>query len=309
MTAYKENPLILIVDDDPEICEFLGKVISAWGMKVECLTNPSQVLGQVRKRFYNIVLLDLIMPGKSGTDLLPEIVGVCPDTKVIIISGYADKEKAIKALRLGAFDFLEKPFELALLSHSLNRALNTQKAELELRKTYEDLKRSRDDLLAHKSQLEQLNWQLMETNNALSVLAQNIERTRQETEKRIVLKIRTLIIPIIEKVQQDRKFAQYHNELTILIRLVEDLTSGLAIDMNVATNLTSTEFRIASLIKNGLTTEEIADYLYISPNTAKTHRKNIRKKLNINNSQENLRSYLLAVVGEGAGPSRPEANP
>jgi DNA-binding NarL/FixJ family response regulator len=296
---YQEDALILIVDDDRRICKFLKKAISAWEMKAESISNPLQVPNKLKNNFYNLIFLDFSTSKNSGIDLIPEIVDLCPDTKIIITTSFAEKEEAIKALTLGAHDLLEKPFTPALLFHCLKRTLGTQKTEQEYKKVEDDLKRSHEDLLAHKSKLELLNKQLIETNNALSVLAQNIERTRTETEKAIVLKIRALILPIVEKIQQDRNLARYNAELTMLLAHVKDLTSGLGTDTEILATLTSTELRIASLIKNGLKTEEIAAYLYVSPDTVKTHRRNIRRKLNINNSMYNLRNYLGSKLGDG----------
>ena len=293
------DPALLIVDDDLEICKYLQKVAANGGMLTEYLTDPLQVLDQLEKRFYNLVLLDVVMPRKTGIDLVPEIARLSPDTKIIIMSGYAEKEMAIKALRLGAFDFLEKPFKFAMLSHSLNRALDTQKTELEFKKTHDDLRRSRDNLLAHKTSLEQLNKQLTEANTALSVLAQNIDRTRQETEKAIVMKIRSLILPIIRRLGEEEHLTRYNGELTMLVSHVEDLTSSMNSNAKIFTELTSTELRIASLIKNGLSSEEIATHLYISPSTVKTHRKNIRRKLNLSNTHQNLRIYLQSKLDDG----------
>jgi DNA-binding NarL/FixJ family response regulator len=111
-----------------------------------------------------------------------------------------------------------------------------------------------------------------------------------------------LIIPIIERLQHDKNLKRYEAELIMLVKHLEDLTSGLAADTKIATSLSFSELRIASLIKNGLTTEEIAKHLHISPSTIKTHRKNIRRKLGINNRQQNLRNYLDSRLGKGSGP-------
>jgi DNA-binding CsgD family transcriptional regulator len=70
------------------------------------------------------------------------------------------------------------------------------------------------------------------------------------------------------------------------------LTSGFAIDSRVAMSLSFTELKIASLIKNGITTEEIARQLHIAESTVRTHRKNIHKKLKINNALHSLRNFL-----------------
>lgn len=293
---------ILIVDDEPIVCELLEAMASSLGIKAKSITRSLKVMDEVRNTFYNLVLLDVFMPERSGFELIPDIQKASSDTKIIIITGHADKEITIKALRLGAFDFLEKPINMELLSYSVNRALHIQETELEYKKTRETLEHSQVDLLDHKEKLEDLNRRLIQTNQALTVLAQNIAREREETEKRIVLKTRSLIIPIIERLQHDKNLKRYEAELIMLVKHLEDLTSGLAADTKIATSLSFSELRIASLIKNGLTTEEIAKHLHISPSTIKTHRKNIRRKLGINNRQQNLRNYLDSTLEKGSGP-------
>lgn len=293
---------ILIVDDEPLVCDLLESMVSSLGIAAKSITQSLEVVDEVRNTFYNVVLLDVFLPERSGFDLIPDIREVSSDTKIIIITGRADKEVAIKALRLGAFDFLEKPMDMELLSYSVNRALRIQATELDYKKTRESLERSQVDLIDHKEKLENLNRKLAQTNQALTVLAQNIAREKEETERRIVLKTRSLIIPIIESLQHDKGLRRYEAELTMLVKHLEDLTSGLAADTKIATSLSFSELRIASLIKNGLTTEEIAKHLHISPSTMKTHRKNIRRKLGITNQKENLRNYLDSRLGKGSGP-------
>lgn len=277
----EEDAIILIVDDDPEVCNILQQMISFLEIRVKSTSNPLQVIDLVKRSFYNVVMLDINMPKKSGMDLLSEIVEVSPDTKVIIIAGFGDKQSVIKALRLGAFDFLEKPLDYKLISHSIKRAFKTQKAEL----AYRD----------EKIKLQDANRQLIETNKALSILARNIERTREDTEVGIENKIRASILPIIDKLQQSKFFSDSDNrDLKLLMDLVSDLTSNPAVKQEFPIALTSTELRVALLIKNGLKTDEIAEHMYISPETVKSHRKNIRKKLGLNNSSHNLGVYLQA---------------
>ena len=275
----EQDAFVLIVDDDPEICDILQQMISPLGNRVKSTSNPLQVLDLIKSCFYNVVMLDINIPEKSGMDLLSEIVKVSPDTKVIMISGFGDKESITGALRLGAFDFFEKPLDHKLIVHSIKRALETQKAEL----AYRD----------EKIKLQDANRQLMETNKALSTLARNIERTREDTEVIIENKIRASILPIINKLQQNKKFSGSDNrDLKLLMDLVSDLTSRPVAKQKFSTILTSTELRVALLIKNGLKTGEIAEHMYISPETVKSHRKNIRKKLDLNNSSRNLGIYL-----------------
>ncbi|MGB7906811.1 MAG: helix-turn-helix transcriptional regulator, partial [Syntrophobacteraceae bacterium] len=146
--------------------------------------------------------------------------------------------------------------------------------------------------LVQQQRLANMNAQLFDTNRALSILAQNVERERDEIEKRIALRLRNLIVPMVVKLRNDQVLHKYRAQLDMLTRQIEDLTSGFAIDSRVAMSLSFTELKIASLIKNGITTEEIARQLYIASSTVRTHRKNIRRKLKINNATYSLRNFL-----------------
>jgi len=292
---------IAIVDDEESVCQVLMDILTVWGMDVESVSNPLSIEGLIKENCPDVFLLDVYMPQKSGLDLVPEIVSQCPDTKIIIMTGHADKETAIRAMKSGAFDFLEKPFSMELLSHTVCRALETLETERNRRKLVEDLKASETQLRAHKEQLEFLNRQLVETNKALSVLAQNIEREREETERRIAMKLKGIVIPAIEKLMNDKSLVKYGNELYMLVSQIEDLTSGFATDARIASILSFTELRIASLIKNGLTSDEIAKQLHISASTVRTHRKNIRRKLKINDGRFSLRNFLLSKSSGASG--------
>ncbi len=292
MEAFR-NSRVTIVDDDPLVGETLTEMIRSWGLIAEGFTQPEEALTHIREKKCDIVLLDVFISEVSGLDLIPQISSdSSDDLKIIIITGFADKDTAIRALKLGAFDLLEKPFQNELLYHSIFRALKALENERGFRRLIDDLKQSRSELLAQQQRLENLNAQLRDTNRALSIFAQNIERERAEVEKRIALKLRNLIIPMVIKLKKDKTFVKYEGQLDMLTMQIEDLTSGFTMDSRIAAVLSFTELRIASLIKNGITTEEIARQLHISESTVRTHRKNIRKKLKINNVQYSLRNFL-----------------
>lgn len=151
---------------------------------------------------------------------------------------------------------------------------------------------SEKQLQRANKELMDVSSQLMETNNALSVLAKNLENTRKESQRNIIQRTRMLIIPIIEKLQNERRLKQYKAELDLLIDYIESLTSDLSSDWKISSVLSKTELQIASLIKNGMSSEEISMQLNISVLTVKTHRKNIRRKLNLQNTGANLQSFL-----------------
>jgi len=147
-------------------------------------------------------------------------------------------------------------------------------------------------------ELAKLNKQLIATNRALSVLAKNLDTTQKESEKRVVRKIRSYIIPIIEKLRQDKNIERYRSDFDLLASYIRDLTSELADDLKIALSLSTTEARVASLIRDGLSNQEIATHLYITLATVKTHRRNIRRKLDLHNSGINLKAYMKSELGK-----------
>ncbi|MDF1592664.1 MAG: helix-turn-helix transcriptional regulator [Desulfobacterales bacterium] len=147
-------------------------------------------------------------------------------------------------------------------------------------------------------EMRDVSRELMETNDALSVLARNLERSRRNSESRMIQRIRTLIMPVIQKLRHEKGLKRFKPDLDLLNAYIESLTTDLAADLKMAAMLSRTEIQVASLIKNGMASEEIAAHLNISLFTVKTHRKNIRRKLDIQNSGVNLRSYLESGLKE-----------
>jgi DNA-binding CsgD family transcriptional regulator len=178
--------------------------------------------------------------------------------------------------------------------HKAQRELERRVEErtLELRTTAKELETKQEELLRHKSMLEAVNMDLLETNKAVSVLARNIDREKDEAEKEIIKVIRSRAMPILEEFQRNKAFKKYRSEIDDLIKSFSKLTPGLKISAEIFTSLSSTELRVAAMIKNGLNSQEIANLLNISMDTVKTHRRNIRKKLKLKNAKINLASYL-----------------
>jgi putative two-component system response regulator len=115
-------PRILIVDDEREITEILADLLSE---DYECLKAGSaeQALDCLRAGEFELVISDITMPGMSGLDMIPHVKQLSPDTVVVMISGMQTVESAIGALRLGAFDYLMKPFDLRQVEAVVKRAL------------------------------------------------------------------------------------------------------------------------------------------------------------------------------------------
>ncbi|MBW1776580.1 MAG: sigma-54-dependent Fis family transcriptional regulator [Deltaproteobacteria bacterium] len=124
-------PSILIVDDEPSILQSLGGLLEDEGFEVLTATNGYEALKIIDAQFPDLVLLDIWMPGMDGIETLREIKKDNPGIQVIIITGHGTIETAVKATKLGAFDFIEKPLSIDKIIVAINNALNFQRLEEE----------------------------------------------------------------------------------------------------------------------------------------------------------------------------------
>ena len=121
---------ILIVDDEPGIRDTLRGVMEDEGFVVEAVATGEECLAALEKRAYSCVLLDVWLPGIDGLETLRRLRAAGSDAAVVIISGHGNVETAVKATKLGAFDFIEKPLSLEKTLLTVRNALKQQRLEL-----------------------------------------------------------------------------------------------------------------------------------------------------------------------------------
>ena len=122
---------ILIVDDEESICQTLGGILNDEGHEVVLAASGEEALRVVEEDPPNLVLLDIWLPGIDGIEVLKSIKAGHPQIQVIIMSGHGTIETAVKATRLGAFDFIEKPLSLEKVILVVNHALEMIRLEEE----------------------------------------------------------------------------------------------------------------------------------------------------------------------------------
>jgi len=123
---------ILVVDDEDVIRRLLSQKLKAEGYNCIEAGNSRQAMEKMYEKPADLAILDIMMPGGSGVDLLPEIKKHYPDTVVIMATAVGDADTAIKCVRLGAYDYFTKPYNLDEVAISIARALNTRRLELEV---------------------------------------------------------------------------------------------------------------------------------------------------------------------------------
>jgi PAS domain S-box-containing protein len=117
------KPRVLVVDDETRIQDACRRMLTAEGCEVDVAGNGAKGLGMIQESHYDIVLLDLMMPGLSGMEVLSDIKSRHPDTVIIVITGYATLEHSIETMKKGAFDFLSKPFSPQELRVVITKAI------------------------------------------------------------------------------------------------------------------------------------------------------------------------------------------
>jgi len=121
--SWTQPPKVLAVDDEAVVCESIRRVLSEEGYDVSTETSSRAGLGLLRREHFDLLLLDIKMPEMDGIELLRAARDVSPETEVLIITGYATIETAVEAIKLGAFDYLEKPVSPPALLVAAARAL------------------------------------------------------------------------------------------------------------------------------------------------------------------------------------------
>lgn len=118
---------ILAVDDDPDLLDLISAALSREGFAVSCAATGEEGLAKVTAGGFDAVILDLMMPGMGGVAALREIKKVAPGLEVIILTAHGSVDSAVECMRLGAFDYLKKPFGLEALASAAARAVEKKR--------------------------------------------------------------------------------------------------------------------------------------------------------------------------------------
>ncbi|MCB0272279.1 MAG: sigma-54-dependent Fis family transcriptional regulator [Bdellovibrionales bacterium] len=124
---------ILVVDDETSILEVIRFALEKEGWDVTICANPNEAIEELAKKYFDVLLTDLSMPGMTGFDVLRKVRDVSPGTGVILMTAYGTLSSAIEAMREGAYDFIPKPFEMSQLVLSIDNVFKKVKLQTENR--------------------------------------------------------------------------------------------------------------------------------------------------------------------------------
>jgi DNA-binding response OmpR family regulator len=120
---------ILIVDDEKNILLTLSQSLEALQVEIDTAANGEEALAKLKEKEFDLILLDIRMPGMDGMEVLRRVREIRPDIRMIMISAYGTIELAVEAMKLGAVDFIPKPFSPQEIRDMVSRVLDREKLD------------------------------------------------------------------------------------------------------------------------------------------------------------------------------------
>ncbi|MDO8813415.1 MAG: response regulator [Gallionella sp.] len=253
----------------------------------------------------DVVLLDLSLSDSEGLATVQAMRDALHDVPIVVLTGHDDNAIAIAALHAGAQDYLVKgQFDHDALGRAVRHALARHALELRLRESEKILLDSRNHLKEQvtemTSQLKELRDEFEDVNTTLKVLLKNRDTDKSAAQDALVSEMSQEVAPFLLKLKKSVRDCKQIRLLGVLENNLQQLASSYG-NTNTYTllswQLTPVEIQVASMIKQGLSTKDIATALSISPETINVHRKHIRKKLGLSSKASNLRSHLTSLSG------------
>ena len=179
---------ILVVDDCKETREIIGELFSRQNAKVAVAEDGIECLKKVEEFSPDVIILDLMMPGMDGLEVMEELQAMGKEPIIVVLSARRGMESTVKAMKLGAFDYITKPFELSHLRDTVRKALRINRLKEEQDK-FEDIESPDDTFVGNSPQIREIYKQIgiiTRTDNSSSVLITGESGTGKELVARII---------------------------------------------------------------------------------------------------------------------------
>jgi NtrC-family two-component system response regulator AlgB len=183
---------ILIADDEANILKTLTIGLEAIGFKVFAFTNPADALESLSENSYDIAFIDLMMKPIDGMNVLKQIRARSPETTVVMITAYGSIDAAVEAMKNGAFDFLQKPFDLKELQAFTEKTFEHHRLQSEvrqLRKELAEVQAETEIITRNSKMLEQLELAKEVADSTLTVLIEGESGTGKEVVAQYIHKL------------------------------------------------------------------------------------------------------------------------
>jgi DNA-binding NarL/FixJ family response regulator len=320
----KDKPVILVVDDEPQNIELLEAHLVPQGYEIVKAANGEEALGKLSDTQIDLILLDVKMPDMDGFEVTRRVRqdNTHRLLPIILVTVLRETQDRVKGIEAGCDDFISYPvdkMELLARVRSLlkvkayNDLMSNYRKELEsevtgrteeLKHALENLqqditkrKQAEEALSKSEKELKSKTENLEEVNAALNVLLKRVEEGRIELEEKISSNIRELVLPYIDRLKKTQLSDHQASYVMVIETNLDNIASSFLYHLKMRyLNLTHRELQVASLVKEGKSTKEIAELLNIAIKTVVFHRNSLRNKLGLKNQKANLRAHLLTFT-------------
>ncbi|MGB2868829.1 MAG: sigma-54 dependent transcriptional regulator [Bacteroidota bacterium] len=176
-------PRVLVVDDERNVLNTIGICLDSIGIQATLTSKPQEVLGILQQHSFDLAFVDLKMVPMDGMEVLAEIKRSSPDTTVIIMTAHGSVDSAVEAIKRGAYDYLQKPFdfeELKLFVQKVWEHHRLKREVLELREELEVVRGKHELVTRNRAMLEQLELGARVAESTISVLIEGESGTGKE---------------------------------------------------------------------------------------------------------------------------------
>ncbi|MBM3237438.1 response regulator [Candidatus Poribacteria bacterium] len=180
---------ILLVDDEQEIVEQYARALKSGGYEVDTAFSGEEAWDKYQARYYDVVIADWVMEKMNGSALLRKIDQMHPFAKVIIITGFSDKSKAIEAHHYHAFDYLEKPIDMDELLNKVQEAIQRKDGVIAALEDWVATHPEEASQPLKATLSEEQEVQVWSAKEILEEIKRNTERGRQEYQNLVQLTI------------------------------------------------------------------------------------------------------------------------
>ncbi len=315
-----KTPKILVVDDEKTVQMAMEIALKNENYELHFADNGKQGLEVFEREAPELIFLDLKMPVMNGFDFL-KAVKLKPDSPftLVVITGHGDDEEIQRCYNMGIDFFLKKPLNMVEICGLAKRCTEQKRLEKERACLFAELQKAREmleqrvaertaelsdsiasleeEIKEHNVTAEKLRKKtlaLQESSTALEVLLKKRDDERAQYDTELNAKIEKMVKPYIDKLKQTRVTTSQKNIINLLEQNLGAITSPFLYNrLSLFFKLTAKEIQISNLIKQGLSSKEIASLLEISTRTVETHRYQIRKKIGLKDNRKSLRKSLL----------------
>ncbi len=302
------NKRIMVVEDEGITAMNIQGCLEDMGYTVTSTAFTGE--SAVRKAAVDhpdLIMMDIILDGKIDGIEAARQIQASHDVPIVYLTAHSDQEMMNRIKETSPFGYIVKPFddrelqitvELALYKHEMDSRLKKSNDELEakVQERTAELESTIQLLLNAEKKLRVDADLLQESNIALKVLLKQREQDRHDFESNILSNIKHLIMPYLEKLKENKTISDELDYLGTIESNLNEIVSPFSARLSFQyLDFTPREIMVANHIKDGKQDKNIMAILNISLDTVKAHRKNIRKKLGINNQKVNLRSKLLSL--------------